>query len=150
MCVKCTCAECCIAPVWQLPCLQTNRWSASNVWRTLLSLSDTRREKRETMIYIFTNTPVTLHLKKRKRLRSNSVIIYKKKTKNRYRYVLAVFLNFVQILVKTHTLFLIAPWLNSAKEMREQGGVPLSSSSLPPSPSSSLERQISVQFWNKD
>lgn len=44
------------------------------------------------------------------------------------------------------TLFLTAPWLNSAKDMREQEGSPLSSSSLPPSPSSSLERQISVRF----
>lgn len=51
------------------------------------------------------------------------------------------------VMVRTLTLFLTAPWLNSAKEMSEQDGLSRSSSSLPPSPSSSLERHISVQFW---
>lgn len=53
----------------------------------------------------------------------------------------------VLVMVRTLTLFLTAPWLNSAKEMSEQDGLSRSSSSLPPSPSSSLERHISVRFW---
>lgn len=109
--VRVTCEACCRAPVWQLPCLQTNRLSASTVWQTLLSLSDTGAEKK------------------------GCIDCSQSWWMNAY---------------CAHTLFLRAPWLNSAKEMREQEGVPASTSSLAPSPSSSLERHVSVRFWKKE
>lgn len=84
--------------------------------------------------FVLINTAVTLHLIKRKSIVGFCCIFPVNRPNSECsKYV--------------QTLFFTAPWLNSAKEMREHEGLPVpSSSSFPPSPSSSLERQVSVQL----